>query len=206
MAETPTQTGIVNKALALLGSTSRVNSIEDSGSVAGHARAVWTMAWRELLADHPWNFALKRAVLNEAGEAPAFGYDRSFNLPADCARWLAPSIDEDIYFEAVLEGRQLLTNAEAPLPIRYISYDQAEAVDKWPPHFVSAMAARLAQEMAEAISQSESVDSKAMERADDLIRRAKRIDGYESGQRGRASVTVRSRWAGARHQSYSAKG
>ncbi len=202
MPETPTQAGIVNMAAAMLGSSSRVTSIEDNGNLARHARAFWHLALREALADHPWNFALARAVLNEAGSKPPFGFDRAFALPADCLRWLPPGPDEHIYFEAVQEGDLLLTNSDAPLPVRYISLTKGEPIATWPAHFATAMAAKLAQHLAEPISQSETVDSKSWDKAEAAFRRAKRIDALSSGQKNRASVSARSRWLQASRRSF----
>lgn len=202
MAATPTQAGIVNQALAMLGSTARIQSIDDDKPVARHAKAAWDLQVRELLADHPWNFALARVLLNAAGEVPAFGYDRQFALPADCLRWLPPSVDEAEWFDAVQEGDALLTNEAAPLPVRYISLAQGEQVARWPAHFAMAMAARMALALAEPVTQSESVDGKAEERANAAIRRAKRIDALASGAKQRLSVSRRSRWLQAARQPF----
>lgn len=197
MAATPTQVGVINTALAMLGSTTRLQSINDNGNVAAHARAHWDMAVREMLADHPWNFAIRRTMLNEAGAAPEFDYDNAFTLPADCLRWLPPSPDDDSWFEAVCEGGKLLTNEAAPLPVRYISLELGEPVLNWSAHFAMAMAAKLALLLAEPITQSESTDSKMEGRFLAAIATAKRMDARESGHKRVRSVETRSRWAGA---------
>lgn len=203
MVTRPTQTGIINRALALLGSTARIGSILDTAGPAVHAREHWDALLRRLLADHPWNFALQRRLLNEAADAPVFGYDRSFTLPDDCLRWLPPSVDSDDWFEGVLEGPdQILTNAAVPLPVRYVSLDLGEQVARWPSWFEDAMVCAMAEALAEPITQSEGIKQGMAEAAQRALAKAKRKDGLESGGKRRVSVDARSRWNGARTRPY----
>lgn len=203
MAATPTQTGIVNRALSLLGSTARVSSIsEDSSNVASAARAHWDDAVRMALADHPWNFAIRRKLVSASADVPAFGHERQFALPSDCLRWLPPSPDEDDYYEAVNENGALLTSAEAPLPVRYISRDAADAIADWPPHFAEVMAHALAFYMANAVTQSESDQGNAEARFDAALKQAKRMDALASGKRTRMNVVRRSGWLQSRRVPY----
>lgn len=202
MGATPTQTGIVNRAAALLGSTARISSITQVAPLAQHALAHWDEVLRELLAEHPWNFAIKRTEISAAAEAPPFGYDNRFALPADCIRWLPPSQEEADWFEAVEEGNHLLTNAEAPLPVRYISSDLGYDLVRWPPHFATAMAYALAEMLAEPVTQSETLKSDMRDDAAVKLRLAKRRDGQASGNIRRSVVTAKSDWLSARVTPY----
>jgi hypothetical protein len=196
---TPTQTGIVNAALVELGSTTRVQSI------ASHpdASAVWDSMIRLLVASHPWNFALARAQLNESPGVPTSQYARAFALPADCLRWLPGTPEDDIYFIAVQEGDDLLTDAIAPLPVRYISAVKAYDVSRWPPHFVRAVECELAARIANAQTQSKSIQDKAEERAYGALKAAKRADGLASnGGQQRTASTAKSSWLQARATPY----
>lgn len=203
MVTRPTQTGTINAALALLGSTARISNINDPGGPAQHAREHWDRLLRVMLADHPWNFAIARAELNEAAPAPQFGYAHAFTLPDDCARWLPPSVDDADWFAGVLEGPdQILTDAAAPLPVRYVSRALGEQVARWPAWFEDAMVAAMAEALAEPITQSESVREAMGERARAKLAKAKRKDALESGGRRRISVDARSRWGAARSRPY----
>lgn len=206
MTATPSQSGTINRAAALLGSTQRVVSIEDDGNLAKHAREHWDPVLRLLLADHPWNFAIRRAVLNEAEPAPEFGWDRAFTLPADCLRWLPPDEDEADYYEAVTEGNDLLlTNAAAPLPVRYVSSELGYQINRWRPHFETAMAYALAEVLAEPITQSASVAQTMGEKAEYWLKRAKRADAMESRTQRQRNVERRSRWLGAARRPYAGR-
>lgn len=198
----PTQTGIVNAALARLGSTDRLTSIESGGSNSAYRAAVlWDDVRRALLARHPWNFAIARKRLNAASPPPQFGYARRFKLPVDCLRWLPPGdrADRD-WFEGEVEGGFILSNAAAPLPCRYIR--DHDTVSEWPPMFVQAMTICLADWMCEGITQSVGINDRLIELADNAIRLAKRIDGLETGRKRAGGVVVRSEWLGSRRRSY----
>lgn len=196
----PSQTGIVNAAAALLGSVQRINSLSQSDlPLASHAREVWDSMLREMLADHPWNFAIRRKRLNALAEAPQFGAARAFALPPDCLRWLPPhAADGDAWFEAVEENGRLLSDAAAPLPVRYISDDMLDQVDRWPAFFVTAVEYELAARLAEPMTQSSSLADAMAEKAAMKLRNAKRRDGAASGNMGRVQVISNSSWQQAR--------
>lgn len=200
MADTPTQTGIVNAALARLGSTRRVQSI----AAEPDAQAVWPDMVRLLVASHPWNFALKRRALNAAPSPELSGYTNAFSLPADCLRWLPPSFDGDNdFFEAIQEGELLLSDAAAPLTIRYISRDGVDDVSRWPPHFVEAVTLALAERLAEPVTQSKTKEEAMAERAYMALKAAKRADGLASnGGKPRQNTNIRSSWLQSRDMPY----
>lgn len=195
MAVQPSQTRIVNKALALLGSTTRITHIEDGTGPAKTALALFDEARDGTTADHPWNFAIKRAALAADSAAPLFEFDRAFTLPADCLRWLPPAKGDDHYFDGVEEDGKILTDEEAPLYIRYIR--RVEDPGKWSQGFRHALACRLAMEMAEPITQQTKMSMKMEKLYDAALRKAKRQDGLASGRRSR-KASSRSTWLEAR--------
>lgn len=196
------QTEIVNAALARLGSLTRIVSIDDSGQTAAAAREHWRIELLELFADYPWNFAIVRAMLNEASPAPEHGWAHAYALPADCLRWLPPSVEDECWFEGVREGDLILTDAEAPLAVRYLSSERVHDWRRWPAHFAQVMSARLAAAMAETVTSSQGVARDMAERAYAVDRRAKRIDAMESGNQSRAQVARRSNWAGSMRRTF----
>lgn len=194
-----TQTDIVNAALAELGSTTWLQSVTTSEhESAVRARALWGPMVRELIASHPWNFALKRRDLNESAEPPTFGYQRRFALPEDCVRWLPPGSTSREYRRAELEGRSILADCAAPFPCRYIA--MVDDVGQWPPAFVEAVKLQLAAMMAEGVTQSQSIKDRLLDRAERQLSKAKRLDGLETGNRRRGGVIGRSDWLSARHR------
>jgi hypothetical protein len=191
-----TQTGIYNRTLTLLGSVSRTTNIDDGQPWTDTLNELWPMAVRELLAAHPWNCAIGRAVLNK-GAAPEWGEGFKYQLPADCLRWLPPAADSEQYFRGVEEGGFLIADADDTLKIRYIRL--VEDLTRWPPHLVTALAQRLAMDSAEALTQSSSivedmrVKYEGPDGASGCLAEAKRMDGLATGERDRGNVVTRSR-------------
>jgi hypothetical protein len=194
MAYTPTQAGIVNRAASLLGATSRIIDIEDSGSLASHARAHWNEAVEVLFASHPWNFAIARATLNQSVGTPDFGFDYRYALPADCLRVLpADPTGGGDDLNGQIEGGYVLSDDEE-VHVRYISKAQTGQVASWPPHVRDAMACVLTDYLAEPLTGSQEVSAKTTARIERALAEAKRVDGMESNLRDRGGVTRRSRW------------
>lgn len=191
----PSQTRIVNAAYAELGSTTTINNIDDSA--AHRAKRLWDDIVAEMLAEHPWNFQIKRAKLNITSDVDLSDdeWDYAFALPADCERWLPWEDGNTNYFEGEREGRYLLTNSSA-VRIRYIRKDVKIA--EWSAHFVRAVILALAHSLCDGVTQAEGKKDRLEIKAEKALKRAKRIDGLESGNTKRKAVTVRSSWLQAR--------
>lgn len=192
------QTRIANRALILLGTSSRVISVDDPTPLARQIADLWHESRRAAIVAHPWNFALWRAQLNETGDAPAFGYTKRFALPADCLRWLPPPRDDDAFFEGVEEAGHILTDYGAPLPVRYIR--DVEDVGAWPAHFHVFMAYQIALDLADSATQFSSKVEEMAQAREDAMATAKTLDGLASGERTRGDARFTSRWAMARRQ------
>lgn len=191
-----TQTRIYNRTLQLLGSVNRTTAIDDGKSWTDTLNEFWPQAVRDLLAEHPWNCAIGRGVLNR-GAAPAWGEGYQYQLPADCLRWLPPSPSDDHYVCAVQEGNFLIADAGDSIRIRYIRL--IEDVTLWPPHLVDAMGYRLAMDAAESLTQSSSIVEdmrrkyEGVDGSGGALARAKEKDGLATGDRDRGNVVSRSR-------------
>lgn len=194
---TESHTSIVNAALAELGSTEKLVSFDtDTSASARRAQALWPGILRELLNLHPWNFALRRRMLNP-GET--FADLRHYQLPEDCVRWL-PDDRNGCRGPIEREGNFLLARGDEPLPCRYIAMVDDPAL--WSPGFVRAMVLHLAAAMAEGVTQSESIKDRLLDRAMGSIRQAKRMDGLETGNTRRQGVTTRSDWLNSRSRAF----
>ncbi|MEO9625866.1 MAG: hypothetical protein ABJF09_00495 [Qipengyuania citrea] len=191
---TQTQPRIYNHALSLLGSTNRTTNTDDKKPWTDTLNELWPQAVRDMLAEHPWNFAIKRATLN-LHEQTEDGW--LYQLPADCLRWLPAPRGDRAYVNAAHEGNCLLTGSDSPPRIRYIA--EIAEVDQWPPHFVTAMGYRLAMDAAEPITQSTSIVEdmrrkyEGMDGEGGALAKAKRADGLATGDRERGNVEARSR-------------
>jgi hypothetical protein len=182
--------GICNRALTKLGSN-RITSLNDNTKPARVMSANYDSVRRSELRAHRWSFALTRAALPALAAAPAWGFARQFQLPADNLRldqieqaytWYgdyyrwssASNFDTALYS---IEGGKLLTNLPAPLNIRY-------AQDITDPNlfdatFDEAFACKLAMEACEDLTQSSTKFQQIATEYGDAIKTAIRANAIE---------------------------
>lgn len=136
-----------------------------------------------------WKFSITRANLPALNTVPLNGvYSAQFQLPANCLRVLEvgdywPGADTSDYrnrsvSEWTIEGEVILTNIAAPLSLRYIQqitnpglYDSA---------FAEALAARLAWETCEQITQSGEKRKLAIQEYKQAIQEATQANALET--------------------------
>jgi hypothetical protein len=171
------QTGICNRALEKLGEQPIV-SISDGTKQAQALKRVYQDSLEALLVEYPWHFAKKRAALPAAAARPEWGFNYAYPVPADFLRLLAIKDGPAFSLEAGPSGSQaILSDATAPLSILYL-YAVSDP-GRLPPHFVEAFSSKLAFDIAEDLTQSNTKkDILAQLFAADLLK-AKRINGLQ---------------------------
>lgn len=174
------QTDICNLALRKLGAA-RISSIEDGTEQANILADIYTSCLESELAAHPWMFAAARALIPADAAAPAFGWARSYPLPAGYLKmievgswWVFYAGCDGPY---AIEGRAVLTDQASPLKIRYVQ--RITNAGALPPCFVQAFACRLAAESAEPITQNMSKRQQAWQEWRQAISVAKRTNDIE---------------------------
>lgn len=171
---------ISNMALARLGARSIVSLTEDSTGARECAR-VYEHARDSEIRLHPWGFARARAVLAALSEAPAFGAAYQYQLPADCLRIITSNgrdgRSEQSGFQ--VEGRRILTDLPPPLELTYIR--RVEDPTEFDAAFVEVLVCRMALDMAEKLTNSNSKKQEAAARLEDARRSARRVNGFEAG-------------------------
>lgn len=147
MAETNfplSEVGIANMAAVLIGER-RILTFDDSGKFAQIMSQQFGFLRDEVLQSHPWVFNKARIALAEDTAAPAFGWDYSYEVPADFlsvrrltrdGRKGSPEIRHE------REGTSILTNQPAPLCLVYSR--RITTPSKFPPLFAGVLAARIA--------------------------------------------------------------
>lgn len=201
MTVPPSQTRICNGALVLLGDSRLIASVNDGSTFAKLFLQVWDESRDEVLADHPWNFAIERASLPADAHVPVGSqYQQAFLKPADCLRWLPWRKEHPDYFEGEEEGDYILSNADAPIIARFIK--RHDDVDEWTPGFRAALSAKLARKLAKPITGQSKMIDVAQAAYDDELRKAKRQDGSATGERDR-QTDQRSNWLAARNRRFS---
>ncbi len=173
------QTQICNLALLRIGHPS-INSIDDGSKAANALKNNWDAVRDIVLRDHPWNFAIGRAVLAQLSETITWGFDYVYQLPADCVRVLgiADSDDADINPRLTYkkEGDKLYTDEDA-VNLKYVR--RIETTGSYDARFVSAFASRMAMEVGFYLTKDPNIFSKMEKRYELEISGARSIDAQE---------------------------
>lgn len=148
-----TEADVVSLALSHLGEPGIENLETDNTVRAIKVRRQYEHSRDALMRGHPWNFAVTRATLTEAAEAPDFGPEYAYDLPTDCLRILTlngieAETGQSFY---TIESGKLLTDADEAL-VTYIR--KVTDPTEWDANFVEAFALKLASDIALDITQS----------------------------------------------------
>ena len=189
------EVAICNRALTLLGQP-LITSLNDPGRTAETMRLNYPLSRDAVLRGYPWNSATRRASLASSATAPDWGYARAFPLPPDCLR-VMDSEGDLIGVRWRVEGRQILTDAGAPLRIRYVAAVTDPAL--YDPLLSEAIAAHLAMMSAIAVTGSDAAMNRAAGLYQSVVREARGIDAREQSQDEALSATS---WLDARVGQY----
>lgn len=178
---------IANRALTKLGAA-RIISFGDDNKQARAVQSMFDIVRDSELRAHIWSFAIKRTSLAALSTTPDWGYTYEYQVPSDLVRILqvndiygGPSFEDyrnQSVAEYSLEGNKILTDFAAPLKIRYIA--RIEDTAQWDATFIEAFACRLAMEMAEDLTQSNTKRELAQREYEQALRTAIRSGGLET--------------------------
>lgn len=182
------EVGIINRALTKIGGEPILSRTDDSKR-ARTANRHYDDTRDLALAAHPWNFAIRRAVIGASATPPAWGYARAFPLPVDCLRLV--ELDAlDVY---QVEGRSILANADGPVRLRYIA--RVTDTGQFPPAFVDSFSTLLAAEIAYDLTGSRTLSESLRAAFERGLPSARNADAQESPQ---APAEANGSWLGAR--------
>ena len=187
------EVGICNSALSKIGAT-RIVSLTEGSKNANFCAEQLAKLRDQLLRRHLWNFAKARALLPRLSEAPVFGFDHQYQLPADWLRSLSLH-DNDAGSGAVayrIEGRRILSDA-SELYLVYIR--QVTDPNQMTADFREALAFLLAKEAAIPIAQSNSLKQDMKEELIRALRQVRSTDAIEDFP----EALPEGSWAAARH-------
>jgi len=173
------EVGIVNMALSKLG-VAALTALTDDSPAARLANREYSVYRDEMLREHPWGWATKRASIAASVTGPAWEFENAYPLPADCLKVQALNNPSryDYQIERTADGTVIATNLPTPLEIKYTARvtDPNDMDDK----FREALAARLALEWSEALTGISTL-SEALEKRYLLkLKDAKGIEGQEN--------------------------
>lgn len=179
---------IANYALNIIGA-SNISSFDENSKPARLVNQRYEGVRDAVFRSHPWNCLIRRAELAQEVQAPAFGYAKQYALPTDprCLRVLefsngSMSYPRDNMFSKsggpvfVIEGRKLLTD-ENTARIKYVA--RITDPNEYDASLIEALSARLAMEIAYAITGSTSVVQIATALYDEKMREARFVDATE---------------------------
>jgi hypothetical protein len=168
---------IANLAASALGEDDQLRSPDDDTHLSRSVRAVWDVERKAAIRDHSWNFAMARKALPRLVTSDdTYPYAFAYQLPSDNLRLI-----EVVGFHArdyACEADRILSNAAAPLRIRYLR-DVAEPA-RWDGMFVKAFAMRVAWQIADRITGDTTRAQLAERRYMAVLREAKRVDAREN--------------------------
>lgn len=146
------ETEICNIALGLVGG-SYINTIDEESANGVLCRRLYYPCRDATLEVRDWSFAKDRAVLTPDANPPAFGFGNRFKLPANCIRVTRIGSNPDMKDRLVWEKeeRYILVDLDV-LYIKYIA--RIVDVSLYSSTFVTALAQRLASDLAIPIAQS----------------------------------------------------
>lgn len=178
MSALVTKIGIINDALQQLGQSSIASLNENSRGAKAMLRA-YDFAVLSELGAHNWKFAIKRANIAADATAPIFGKARYFPLPGDYLR-LCPN--ETTYNNPdrrdwEVEGLNIVSDDESPLPIRYISSATPES--SFHILFAKSLSCILAEATCEEITNSNTKIQTIQARYMEAIKRARKTNAIE---------------------------
>ncbi len=187
----PSKVDICNRALSRVGAR-RITSLTQDVKRARACDSAWEQVRDEVLRAAPWNCVTERVQLPELGTTPAFGFDHQYAWPSDALR----IVEVITTYRWVVESKKILTDEGAPIDVRYIK--QETDPNQYDADLVSALAARIAMELAEELTQSNSKRQLAEKEYKAMLKQARRADGQEQSP----MEFEDSSWVLARYTSY----
>lgn len=166
------EVSICNSALIKLGHE-RINSLTEDSKAAILCNERYPFCRDEVLREHPWNFAMKRASFSQLVSVPAFDFQYEYQIPSDCLRIWQPEVPEIIF---LVEGGKVLTD-EGTFKCRYISRVTNPAL--FDRSFAEALAFRLAADVGYSITQSTQLQQAMLAMYEMKLKMARSMDAQE---------------------------
>ncbi|MCK4958885.1 MAG: hypothetical protein KAT00_05785 [Planctomycetes bacterium] len=164
---------ICNRALQKLGAGS-ILSLTDNTPRAIECNLAYPIVRDAELRKHIWKFAVKRVILAPDVATPPYGFGFQFTLPSDYLR-THPETDKYLTFQK--EGNKIVTNDGDTLELRYIA--RITDTTLFDALFTESLSDRIAYDLAEPITQSNTKKAEAEDRYDKTIAIAKKVDAIE---------------------------
>ncbi len=170
---------VMNRALDFL-REAPIASIDENRLPARWMKRNFPAVRNQVANMHIWKFMMQRATLAADPTPPAWEWSYQYRKPTDCLRVLPLRHEgkmDGILIPHQVEGDFILTNAPAPLRIRYLKLETNVA--KWPATFINAVAAKLAEELAPQLTGKQSAAGDMKVKFSEYMTMAASIDSAE---------------------------
>lgn len=181
---------ICNMALAKLGVTTRINSLEEDGH-AVYCKLFWPHVRDAVLRSHPWNCARGRRSLTPLSATPDFEYDYQYQLPVNpyCLRAYT-LYDTDTKWR--VEGRLLLCDDDT-VDLMYIK--RVTDPSEYDPMLVDVLVLKMALKIAGPVTGGNKMNEGLIKELEGIsLPEARSIDAHESSLQELETTT----WSDAR--------
>lgn len=169
------EVAICNSALIKLG-VETITALSEINRQAILCKEQYPKIRNKLLYAHPWNFAMKRAILVVTATAPTYEFAYEYTLPTDCLRvWDSQYGPEKDFYQ--VEGNKLYSNY-SDVAIKYIS--KVTDTTKFSPVFDECLALMLAIDLEFSLVQSNSFKNTLLQELQQELRDSRSFDAQEN--------------------------
>lgn len=165
---------ICKEALALLGQTKAMISLDDDTKAARLCKQFYEAERNKLLRKHPWSFALKQAKFAMVNGTPLYDFSNMFRLPADCLKFVRPATAQIPYMKI---GPMIYSNESEFYGLYVWSIENAIDYDVL---FVDALAIALAKKLCMPLISSKSRYEELHAEFTEAIATAKSNNAFET--------------------------
>ncbi len=169
----PSPTDICNYALAHVGSKSIID-LHDVSKRAQICKQIYPLFRDEMLRGHPWNFAIKEAVLAELTKKPKFGFSKCFALPADFLRLVKLG---SRYTDYRLEGGTIHSSSST-IHLKYVQ--RVEDSERFDASFTLALSYKIAQSLALSLADDNNLHNLMINLYRATVANARSMDAQEN--------------------------
>jgi hypothetical protein len=174
MPNSTSETSIIDRALQLLGYSQIASSQQVGNRGAKSMKRAYTPVKLAELQKNYWHFSIVRALLPASLTPPVHTKRNAYPLPGDFIM-LAPEDQYGSYPTAndwIVEGGQIISDDNGPLPIRYVSSNVLES--QFDALFAEGLSAALAIACGEELTNSQSKIDRATALYIEQIQEAKK--------------------------------
>lgn len=175
----------------------RITSLTQGTPNANDVNDLYTTARDDLLGDHNWNFATRRAKLARSSTAPTFEFDYAYVLPSDWVRTISVHNNDNgvgtvLHREEEVDGQGVICASVEDLYLRYVAL--VTDPNRMPVKFRRALISALARDLAMPVANSNTVREFYAKQAKSDLLKAKAADAMGASPEARP----RGSWATSR--------